>query len=507
MKKSFNRFRSKLLKIVIAKTAMVGLSVGSFVFGICNALSKLGWAKTGLMLSVLIGALFAVAGATVTFFVVHMSDKRLATDLDRRFDLKEKVRTMIAFESDDGFMMELQREDTERSLSEIALKSYKPRMIWLYFIAMAIGLAVMIFSIILPAKDTTPVVEDPPFSLSGMQRAGLNELISYVEKSEMDERYKTAIASELRTLLSDLEKADKTSVMKAELAESMAYILSITYDSSSSAELLDSLWDSGDVYLKHLAKTLDTSSWNAPDWGDYAEKLTKYIAVVLGDSDLSDDSKPIPTDDERKATLVYVLETSGRKISTSIDSSGISQEDILYSVILRLASSDGNVKGFSALASHVANLNYSDARLAVQETFDGITDDVYYAISHNRINAAVGEYTMTRLSTLFLVPLPEFERPEFVKNKESIDGKDSGATEEDDENGPSDGGVGEGATFGSKDLVLDPITGNYVEYGTLINQYHALMLEKLENGSYTDEQKEMIKKYFALLYSGIDKDE
>ena len=493
----------------ITKTTLSGLSAGALAFGICNILQKLGAVKTEPIFSVLTGVIFALVASSVAFFALRMSDKKLAEDIDRRFDLKEKVQTMVELDGKGGFMAVLQREDAENTLSEISPKSYKPRFIWIYILAVVMGAAVLAISVILPSRDDTPVVDDPPFSLTDMQRAGLGELISYVEKSEMDEKYRTAIATELKTLLSDLEVASKTSVMKAELAASMAYILDVTYNSSSSAELLDSLWKSGDVNLKHLAKTLDTSEWRLDKknewWGDYAEKLTDYIAVILGDSELVDTETAVPTDEERKANLVYTLENTGRKIVIAIGSSGFSQDDVLYGAILRLASADeAEFKGFTALSTNVASLEYPDARVAVQSTFDGMTDILYSAISYNRTNAAIGEYTMTRLSTLFLVPLPEFERPEFVKNKESINGGGEGAEDEDDEDGPSDGGVGEGATFGSRDLVLDPITGNYVEYGTLINQYHALMLEKIESGSYTDEQKGMIKKYFALLYSGIE---
>ena len=55
--------------------------------------------------------------------------------------------------------------------------------------------------------------------------------------------------------------------------------------------------------------------------------------------------------------------------------------------------------------------------------------------------------------------------------------------------------------------MLDPLTGEYVEYGTLLDKYFSVMNSKLENGGYTEQQKEAIKKYFALLYGGMKKDE
>ena len=131
---------------------------------------------------------------------------------------------------------------------------------------------------------------------------------------------------------------------------------------------------------------------------------------------------------------------------------------------------------------------------------------MYDAISTQKINANVGEYTMTRIASLFPVPIPEFERPGFVKRGESVEGDKGDKEDDDDKGGVNDGGIGEGATFGSEDYVLDPISGKYVKLGELINRYYDLMDEKLENGSYTEEQKEIIRKYFALLYSGSDEE-
>ena len=119
----------------------------------------------------------------------------------------------------------------------------------------------------------------------------------------------------------------------------------------------------------------------------------------------------------------------------------------------------------------------------------------------------VGEYTITKLSTLFLVPAPEFERPDFVKYNQTIDDSVKDDNNDDENSGSEGGGVGEGSVFGSNDLVLDPITGEYVEYGTLLDKYYAVVFEKLQNGSYSDEQKKMIENYFALLYGGLKKEE
>lgn len=509
MNSNFLKFKRRASGIRIAKSLLAGASAGLLSGGTFLMLSRLAIIAPVPIISLPVGfGVFLVIGIAA-YLALGLSDKSLAKRLDKDFSLNERVQTMIENSGEDTGILKLQREDTESVLSKINTRDFKARRLWIYIVALLLGICMLVAAFIVPNKRNVTVIDDPPFKLSNMQRAGLLELISYVENSNMEQRYRGAIVSELETLIGDLEVADRMSEMKIELAESMAYILAITCDSSSSAELLDALWNSGDFYLKHLAKALDASSWKEPDWADFAEKMTEYEKVVLGEDEELPEGTPAPTEEEKKSTLAYVLESSGRKISLAMTLSKIPAEDALRVVLVRLAEADEpGFKGYSLLAPDVPSLTYENAAANVSDTINALADDIYAAVSTNRTNAFVGEYTMTKLSTLFLVPLPEFERPAFVKNNESIsDGAGGSSQEGDNENAPSDGGVGDGATFGSKDLVLDPITGKYVEYGTIYGEYYALMLKKIEEGSYTDEQIEMIEKYFALLYSGIKKED
>jgi hypothetical protein len=146
-----------------------------------------------------------------------------------------------------------------------------------------------------------------------------------------------------------------------------------------------------------------------------------------------------------------------------------------------------------------------EARDVLTGYFGRMSEKTFAAISLNRSNAAVGEYAMTRLAALFGVPLPAFERPEFIKKNLAPDG--SQITEDDKDNqGSHGGGLGPGATFGSDDLVLNPLTGKYVKFGELLNSYNALMFEKLEGDLYSEEMKTLIRNYFDLLYRGLDEE-
>jgi hypothetical protein len=166
---------------------------------------------------------------------------------------------------------------------------------------------------------------------------------------------------------------------------------------------------------------------------------------------------------------------------------------------------DHQLLGLRQMRVQLDYLDDDGARETLTQSFNLMSEEVFAAVNLNRTNAAVGEYAMTRLAGLFGVPLPGFERPEFVKKNLSVDGGD-GSDQEDDKEGAHGGGLGEGATFGSDDMVLNPLTGEYVTYGELVNTYNAIMFEKLEGNLYTEEQKQMIKKYFDLLFSGLDEE-
>jgi hypothetical protein len=194
-----------------------------------------------------------------------------------------------------------------------------------------------------------------------------------------------------------------------------------------------------------------------------------------------------------------------RKLDFVLDSSGLDENDEIYAAIYRLFKS--NPGGFSTILSSIDYYDDASAREALNQSLTFNSQSLYDAISLNRVNAATGEYAMTRLSSLFLVPLAEFERPEFVKTGEQPDGSYNSGSDKENAGGIIDGGIGGGAVYGSDDIVLDPLTGEPISYVELIDRYNAIMNERLSTGSYTEEQKEAIRKYFDLLYGSTQKEE
>ena len=504
---NFLKFKRKLQAIRILKALLAGVALGGLAGGIVLILSKLALLNLAPILSlpVALGVFFA-SGVTV-YFALKTSDKKLAEELDETFALQEKVQTMVAYrEEEESGMLSLQREDAEQALASIPVNKFKPKRLWIYLVAFCVGVSSLLSGFIVKDKRN---VEEPaiPFKISAMQIAGIEELIRYVDSSEMELVFRQAVSAHLTMLLTDLKAATTQPEMETALASAMAYIQATTYDSSSSTEILNELWNTEEPFTQTLAKTLDTSEWTNPEWGDYAEKMTAFRQAFRYEP--PEGEEPL-TDEEIFKKLQWNLENTALKINLALQKSGIPQDDALYASLYNLANEkqgepdSEHLFGFVTIAKAPSVTTLQQAETELDNTFKGMNEELYAVISQMKKNTNVGEYTMKKLATLFPVPLPAFERPDFSKTGGN---NQNGDSEDKENNGTPDGGIGEGAIYGSDDLVLDPMTGEYVKYGTLLDRYYAVMYEKLENGTYTEEQKEIIKNYFALLYSGIKKEE
>ena len=500
MTENFSKFKRKHQIVRILKSLMAGVALGAFFGGIFLIASKSNLVGFRPIFALLIGAGVFLLSAVAVYFILRTSDKKLAQDLDARFSLQEKVQTMIAYRSDSGDLLDLQRLDTDETLADIPARKFKPKYLWVYILALCVGFASLASGFAVKDKRK-PVEKVVPFEISAIQIAGIEELIKYVDSSNMEEVYRVEISSDLTTLLSNLKEAKTEPQMQTALTESMAYIQATTYESSSMTEILNAFWNTQEPYAQDFAKTLDTSSWKEPNWGDFTEKLTAFYKTFHYQTTEENQN---PTDAEKLSDLQWKLENFSIKADIEFLASNIPATDPLYSVVFRFINEDQeNYSCLSSIAQSDAVTTYEQTISELENTFNAVAEDLYAVTAQQKINTNVGEYTMQKLATLFLVPVPPFERPDFSKTN----GSSGSSSDNDDGDQPSDGGVGEGAVVGSKDLVLDPDTGEYVEYGTLLDKYYAIMFEKLENGNYTEKQKEIIKNYFALLYSGIKKEE
>ena len=509
MGENFCKFKKRAFVTRLAKSLLLGFGIGTAAAGTLLILSKLETIAIIPLLSALIGFGAALAAGACAFFIQKGSDYSIARKLDSELGLTERAQTMVAYRDNESEMLRLQREDTDSVLAGFHPKKLRMKRLSLYIAVLCIGIAVLAAGIIIKKPQDEPGPDTVnPFELSPLQIAGLGELIEYVDDSDMDEPYKSIISDELTALLDELTNADTEPEMQAALAKSLTVITTAAYDSSSMTEILNSLWATENAQIKALAKALDTSGWVSADdeanWGDFAQKYEDFSALFDFES-LSESDEP--SDSELKLQAMWALEDFVIKAESALGASDISDSDILYAAVVKLLGAEdeslgANVfSGFRTIYETGGEKTYEQIYAQTGNTLECMTQEFYNVICMQKTNTDVGEYVLKKLALMFSVVIPEFERPTLKESTQSGENND-------EENEGSGGGVGSGPTFGSDDLVLDPVTGKYVTYGTLYATYNSIMIEKVNSNryAYTDEQIKAIEKYFALLYSGLKKD-
>ena len=493
---SFAKFKKRLMLQRILRALMLGGAGGMALGSVALILSKRNLLPFEPVASIFVGiAAFLLIGG-ITYLLTRVSDRELAARLDSDFGLSARVQTMVEYSGEDGDMLAMQRRDADERLSEISPKKFKFKRLWIYLTALLLSAAILVVGILVEnTRGYIPPEEVEPFKLSELQEASMRELISYVSSSALEEEFKTDMVAELESLLARLKVTETKPDMQTALVESMAVLLNITCESSTETEMLNALWDSGDTNMRYLARLLYSGDKSSADWGDFAEGLSEYVGILMGDSETAEDAIV------GGARLKWAIDSMSTKLDMVLGASGLPEDDEMYIAVEDIFRSPDY--GLTRLVTTIDYMTDEEARDVLTGYFGRMSEKTFAAISLNRSNAAVGEYAMTRLSALFGVPLPAFERPEFIRKNLAPDGSQ---VRDDDESSGNGGGLGEGAIFGSDDLVLNPLTGKYVKFGELIHTYYALMFEKLEGDLYSDEMETLIRNYFDLLYRGLDEE-
>ena len=512
MSKTFIQFKRRAFVIRLIKTLLVGFALALLLGGTLTLLFKFEVIALKPLFAWLIGLGAAVISGAAVWFIERRSDGAFARLLDKKFTLKEKVQTMLEYEGEGGAMFSLQREDAEKSLSEISVQKLKFKGFWAYAAAFVLSLAVAVTSVVLnPVKPPPPVepVYDPPFAITETQKKLLQTLINDVGDSAMQSPYRENVVASLEDLLVDLTAATTESQKEAAVEESMTEILAETDASSWAVEIMEGLWNTGNENLKTLATSLNYYDWaSSYDWftnedgsaevlwegeRDGVANFKNGFVHESANTDQADESVMTADTAERIALV-------GANIPSALASSGAPNTDPLYAWVYKLnANGEGELLGLSALAEQAETLGYGKTLNEISETLTAMETELYDALEQNCINTSTGEYAARRIASIFSHTSPKFKRPSFNETSSDGAGGDGNSTPPmtDSEN-----------VYGSDEKVLDPTTGEYVSYGEIFGTYDSYKTWALENGDkYTEEDKELIKKYFEILNGGFEEEE
>ncbi|MBO7121422.1 MAG: hypothetical protein J6V79_03420, partial [Bacilli bacterium] len=123
--KDFERFKKKVLREHIFKSALVGLGIGLLAAALAIVISFLTNPAAAVWTGIIAGVLFAGAGGYYYWYKTKPTDKKIALRLDKKLGLHEKCATMIEFQEKEGAILAKQREDATTTLAEKPTKALK----------------------------------------------------------------------------------------------------------------------------------------------------------------------------------------------------------------------------------------------------------------------------------------------------------------------------------------------------------------------------------------------
>lgn len=418
---------------------------------------------------ILIGLGCGLISFGIFFPILKPNDNKVAIKLDQKFNLQEKVQTMIEYQNEEGFIVELQRKDTKNILSKIPVKSLTMRFSAILFIFLGLSLACSITAIAVSnddAKDPTDVIIDPGYEIDDWTIIALKDLIKYVEDSSINDSLKGDYVSELNNLLDTLKDSSKESQMKEAVLSSidtMQLKLDIINTNNEIFEVLKSANHMSVVNLAYKIRDLDINAIN--------NSLDGFITAIGGSIDGIN---------EVDVSFGQILKTST-----------INKEDEAYKLLLELNSELVKCKSQADIYNAVKNV-IAEKKGPILEAF-----------TKQYENQAVTDYVLAELQTIFGL-------------KENSGGEDKpgdnpGGDSNDDPVTPPlpndkdyTGGYGTGEVIiGSNDSMFDPNQGK-VEFKDVISDYQNDILGRFDEGRINEELKEYFEYYYDILFGTLE---
>ena len=488
MSENFLNLKRRVLLGIILKALILGISACLIAISCVVLVQKLTIGEINVLICALAGvASFVVLGGLL-ILISFPTEKRIARLIDNRLSLNEKVQTMVSFKEENGTIVGMQRENTDKLLGEVKAKQLINKKIWLNIIAPIVAIALIITAILVPAKtiiedpgneDTGPI--DPDFDATKIQIQELEDLIEYVKDSNMEIEPRALLVEQLEGLLTFLKSDDdlKLSVVKEKVFGVITETNKILDNANSADDISYELNGSENEKLVGLANSI---------------KILNSTAIGI---DLSAIQGTLP-DTITKVELKSLCEVYATLIKNALVASEIPTQDILLVSLLQLANK------LSDISQRVETTTMVDIQRELTIAFENAKIDTRTAISIQLNNSEVAETVIDELVDIFGLSLSEIPTYDDEDYFESVENPSDNTPPEQG----SGGGLGGGEMlYGSNDKIYDPETGNFVEYGTLIDKYLAVVTEQVQDGKVPESLEDFINNYFATLYGGGSKTE
>ncbi|MGN1373350.1 MAG: hypothetical protein ACI4VK_04810 [Candidatus Coproplasma sp.] len=499
MTDNFNIVKNKYKRVAIISAIALGVFCGVIVACSLLLAFKLSEIELLWVYYVLIGVAAALLFTVPFYFLLRPNDKKLARKLDKKYSLNQRVQTMVEFSGEEGAMLTLQREQTNEALASVAKAHPDVKGLLKFLFIPVLAVAIACVSVFIPAKKTTVI--QPGFTLTEFQRKSVNQLIEKINSSSLSEGLKFTTTTALSDMLEKLEDTTLQSRMKSTVISTIKAIDTIIADTNS--------------YLP-LYKTLKENEYTKPFAIAVAQSVAHYkstITVAIKSLDAVEKQKEKSYEasvtilaewrDGVKDTFYHIDEETGSsQLFTKQEMVERTQaySDAFKEELEKVVFADEGDLLLTSVAAFADDLpeissNFGASEYLIQvvtKCTNFITSDVVDALSTQTYSCLMDEFIRNSTAEIFGLKSTDIGSNSIVVP----DVIDSGSS-----SSGSGGGWGEGdITLGSNDMVYDPDSGTFVEYGVLLSRYRNKINERIayfesiiNKQDATDEEKEEAK--------------
>ena len=322
----------------------------------------------------------------------------------------------------------------------------------------------------IPAKEKEEK-QDPVFNITQWQILRMQNLIEYVNSSDMVETAKTYTVDQLEGLI--LVLGDTTESVKISRVVKVIVDVDGKIDRVNSyAAIRNALGETGTKELVYCANAFQTLQ-NSSSVAAFAD-----LRGTFGYS-----------------TFTNQVSAFSLNVGIALLDCGYDSTDGLY------ASIETFVNALETLSKDIENHTEEtlDAALngngGIGGLFTDFAEDAHTAIARQKINRQVFDYMKAELMEIFSIS--EDDIPDL--GDEELEYQIDGEGEDDkDELPPQYAGPGSGGKKYGDEILFDPDSG-YVNYGEVWNKYEGKMDQLLDDPNIPEEIKEKIEKYFNSL--------
>ncbi len=487
---SFIKFKKKIILELLIKCVIIAISVGLISFSIPYIIIKVKNIEFNIIYLIIISLAIMLLLFGLLFMIFKPNNKKIAKRLDKELNLNEKVQTMVEFEKEEGFIVNLQRENTNNILSNTSLSKITMKFSAFIIILGIIALSLCITSFAIPdkkieddpitntGKEPDDTIKEPEFTFTKIQSFVLQQLIEYVKASTIEEHLKTLYVEELTNLINTLESTNTESDM----------IVSVK------------------AVITNLSRELDKTNLNNEINLVFKDVNHSVISALVTSINSFDSEKVYSAIDSLKITIngqADAINEIDRNLGQIINKSNLNKNDDLVKGIIDLnndlLSIVDEIKGYQQIND---DENVKKAIELIEETIDKHKDAIVNAVKQEQVNNDVTAYVISELIDLFDIEIEEED-----VNIKLPDNSSSSSTDKIPPIDNNGGGYGTGEViFGSDDSIYDPEKGKII-FGDVIAKYQADILSKKDEGLISEDLIDYFEYYYNLLFGILNEEE